>query len=202
MSIPIVSRCVDVSFVQKKFVKRKVRKTKNTIEESYTVAKSLHSIDDKPALSIVSKNFAKGRGEKLEEWYDMGKLHREGGPSRIKISYSESSRKGVGIRIIKKIEKTIKKYDIDFSFPRTAKDFIYEQNWYLNNKLHREEGPSFVSIKRNSITLEWHAEGKLHRKDGPSHVFIYDQKGTIISDSSWYEHGKWIKTKRTESIKH
>ena len=37
--------------------------------------------------------------------------------------------------------------------------------WYLNDKLHREDGPA---IERADGTKEWWLNNKLHREDGPA----------------------------------
>ena len=39
------------------------------------------------------------------------------------------------------------------------------KHWYVNNKLHREDGPA---IERSDGTKHWFLNGKLHRKDGPA----------------------------------
>jgi hypothetical protein len=37
--------------------------------------------------------------------------------------------------------------------------------WYLNDKLHREDGPA---IERATGTREWILNGERHREDGPA----------------------------------
>ena len=37
--------------------------------------------------------------------------------------------------------------------------------WYLNGKLHREDGPA---LEYSSGTKEWYLNGKRHREDGPA----------------------------------
>ena len=37
--------------------------------------------------------------------------------------------------------------------------------WYLNGKLHREDGPAIECVNG---TKEWYLNGKLHREDGPA----------------------------------
>ena len=39
------------------------------------------------------------------------------------------------------------------------------KEWYLNGKLHREDGPA---IERASGSKDWWLNGKLHREDGPA----------------------------------
>jgi len=50
-------------------------------------------------------------------------------------------------------EYTVKVYDNGTTF------------WYLNGKLHRENGPA---ILRNDGSKEWFFNGQLHREDGPA----------------------------------
>jgi len=39
------------------------------------------------------------------------------------------------------------------------------KRWYLNNLLHREDGPA---VEWASGSKEWHLNGKYHRTDGPA----------------------------------
>ena len=41
------------------------------------------------------------------------------------------------------------------------------KTWWLNGKLHRENGPARIDTLRNAIY--WYLNGKLHREDGPAH---------------------------------
>jgi hypothetical protein len=58
--------------------------------------------------------------------------------------------------------------------------------WYLNGKLHREDGPAV--IEHTSGTKWWYLKGKLHRKDGPAIEYM---DGTKV----WSLHGKWCRIK-------
>jgi len=51
--------------------------------------------------------------------------------------------------------------------------------WYLNDKLHREDGPA---IERANGDKEWYLNGKLHREDGPTVEWADDVK-------LWYLNG-------------
>jgi hypothetical protein len=46
--------------------------------------------------------------------------------------------------------------------------------WYLNNQLHREDGPA---VEIASGTKEWWQNGKLHREDGPARELKDGTKG-------------------------
>jgi len=52
--------------------------------------------------------------------------------------------------------------------------------WYLNDKIHREDGPAF---ENHDGGKSWYIGGKLHREDGPAIEFAGGRK-------DWYLHGK------------
>ena len=52
--------------------------------------------------------------------------------------------------------------------------------WWLNSKLHREDGPA---VERADGTKEWWLNGKLHREDGPAIEYANGTK-------RWYLNGK------------
>ena len=54
------------------------------------------------------------------------------------------------------------------------------KEWYLNGKLHREDGPA---VECTVGTKSWYLNGKLHREDGPA---IEWTDGT----KSWYLNGR------------
>ncbi|PKV47903.1 hypothetical protein CLU92_5377 [Janthinobacterium sp. 61] len=75
--------------------------------------------------------------------------------------------------------------------------------WYLNNQLHREDGPA---IERLSGTKEWYLNGQRHRENGPA---VESANGTkewwfngqrhredgpaveaLDKSKHWYQHGK------------
>jgi len=66
------------------------------------------------------------------------------------------------------IEYTVKVYDNGSRF------------WYLNGKLHREDGPA---IEYTDGTRIWWLDGKRHREDGPA---IENADGTRY----WYLNGE------------
>ena len=45
--------------------------------------------------------------------------------------------------------------------------------YYVNNELHREDGPAIESLNGNKI---WFRNGKCHRKDGPAVEFANGKK--------------------------
>ena len=52
--------------------------------------------------------------------------------------------------------------------------------WYLNGKLHREDGPAF---EWSNGTKNWYLNNKLHREDGPA-VEVAN------GDKLWYLNGE------------
>ena len=56
--------------------------------------------------------------------------------------------------------------------------------WYLNGRLHREDGPA---VEYNDGRKSWYINGKLHRKDGPAVEYADEKK-------SWYINGKRHRT--------
>ena len=63
------------------------------------------------------------------------------------------------------------------------------QEWMLNGKRHREDGPA---ITYPNGTQEWMLNGKLHREDGPAMTY---PNGT----QEWYLNGKQIRSENYES---
>ena len=56
------------------------------------------------------------------------------------------------------------------------------KQWYLNGKRHREDGPAII---RAYGRKEWYLNGELHREDGPAVIHTDGSK-------SWYLNGKWL----------
>lgn len=54
------------------------------------------------------------------------------------------------------------------------------KTWYLNGKLHREDGPAREYVDG---TKEWYLNGELHREDGPAFEYANGNK-------LWYLNGK------------
>jgi hypothetical protein len=61
-------------------------------------------------------------------------------------------------------------------------NFYGYKEWYLNNKLHREAGPAIESANGDK---EWYVNDKLHREDGPA---IEAANG----DKEWYVNGEHL----------
>jgi hypothetical protein len=59
--------------------------------------------------------------------------------------------------------------------------------WYLNGKLHREDGPA---VEYANGTKFWHLNGKRHREDGPAVEWANGTKfwylgGTNYTEDEW-----------------
>ena len=57
-----------------------------------------------------------------------------------------------------------------------------DKAWYLNDKLHREDGPAIEYANGNKF---WYLNGKRHREDGPAIEWA-------DGDKSWYLNGKEV----------
>ena len=58
--------------------------------------------------------------------------------------------------------------------------------WYLNGKLHREDGPA---IECADGTKKWYLNGKLHREDGPAVEYPDGTKWWYLNDQLHREDG-------------
>jgi hypothetical protein len=67
-----------------------------------------------------------------------------------------------------------------------------EKLYFVNDLLHRDDGPAFESGSRNS--KEWYQHGLLHRLDGPAIEWYF-------GDKVWFFHGKSINCKSQEEFK-
>ena len=67
---------------------------------------------------------------------------------------------------------------------------VYEngtKEWYLNGKLHREDGPA---IEYNDGNKDWYLNGKRHRVDGPAIEYADGYKawflnGVRLTEEEW-----------------
>jgi len=55
-----------------------------------------------------------------------------------------------------------------------------DKHWYLNDKLHREDGPA---CEYASGSKKWYLNGQLHREDGPAIEWAH-------GDKEWYLNGQ------------
>ena len=66
-----------------------------------------------------------------------------------------------------------------------VKVYDYKTEWYLNGKLHREDGPA---IECTDGSKSWYIDGKRHREDGPAIEYY-------TGDKYWYLNGIEYKEK-------
>ena len=69
-------------------------------------------------------------------------------------------------------------------------DSCGDKFWYLNGKLHREDGPA---IERVDGTKKWLLNNKYHREDGPAAEYVDGSK-------FWYYYGKPINCKDNQEF--
>ena len=76
---------------------------------------------------------------------------------------------------------------------------IWYKRYYLNGKLHRDDGPAVIRYYRNGNirVKEYHLNGKLNREDGPD-IIYYDEKsnkyrqayyisGEYLAEQEWFK---------------
>ena len=56
------------------------------------------------------------------------------------------------------------------------------KHWYLNGKLHREDGPA---VEYSDGIKHWYLNGKLHREDGPAVGFWSGNKHWYLNGMSY-----------------
>jgi len=66
------------------------------------------------------------------------------------------------------------------------------KEWYLNGKLHREDGPAFEYADGSKF---WYINGKLHREDGPACEYANGDKEWWINGIKMSEQEFNLKTK-------
>jgi hypothetical protein len=65
-----------------------------------------------------------------------------------------------------------------------------DKRWYLNGKLHREDGPACEYANGSKF---WYLNDQLHREDGPAYEAAYGYK-------QWYYHGKYLNCQTNEEF--
>ena len=71
--------------------------------------------------------------------------------------------------------------------------------YYLNNELHRENGPAVESSNGDKL---WYKNGKLHREDGPAIEYASGSKFWLLNSklygyNSAFTNETWIKFIKT-----
>ena len=57
--------------------------------------------------------------------------------------------------------------------PECKTNSFGDKHWYLNGKLHREDGPAVEYANGDKV---WYLNGKLHREDGPAREWVNGNK--------------------------
>jgi hypothetical protein len=70
--------------------------------------------------------------------------------------------------------------------PAMEEDTFGNKSWYLNDKLHREDGPA---VEGADGSKEWYLNGKLHREDGPAIEYASGSKEWLLNDDLHREDG-------------
>ena len=76
--------------------------------------------------------------------------------------------------------------------PTMEVDSNGSKHWYLNGKLHREDGPAIESADSSK---SWWLNGKLHREDGPAVEWASGSKTWYLNDKPHREDGpavEWV----------
>lgn len=127
----------------------------------------------------------------MQRWYQHGVLHRDGGPAVMdNIGFTDISKR----RIQKWYQHGLLHRDDDL--PAWIND--EEQRWYQHGKLHRDgDLPDIMtSYSWNGITLQWHQDDKLHRDNGLPAVVRKktNNQSRHLYQYEWYSHGNYIKS--------
>jgi hypothetical protein len=71
--------------------------------------------------------------------------------------------------------------------------------YYLNNKLHREDGPA---VTYPDGAKEWYIEGRWHREDGPAIEYADRHRKYYYLENKYYsEENYWKEIERRKSLK-
>jgi antitoxin component YwqK of YwqJK toxin-antitoxin module len=78
---------------------------------------------------------------------------------------------------------------------------IKEEYWYLDNLLHRVDGPALIYYNPNGSLKEenWWLNNQLHRTDGPA-IIWYKFYG-FIKEKCWFLNGKKLTKEEIENLK-
>lgn len=71
------------------------------------------------------------------------------------------------------------------------------KEWYLNGKLHREDGPAIEFADGDKY---WYLNGSLHREDGPAIEHANGLKYWCLNDIEYSEEEYWNKVKTTYEL--
>jgi len=57
---------------------------------------------------------------------------------------------------------------------------LWQERWYLDGKLHNDEGPAIICYRRDGSVRwkEWFLDGKRHNEEGPT-IICYREDGCV-----------------------
>jgi hypothetical protein len=76
-------------------------------------------------------------------------------------------------------------------------DIYGSKNYYLNDMLHREDGPAFENKYGHK---EWWINDELHREDGPAVEYPDGDKDYHLNNIEYSEQNYWKELKRRKSL--
>jgi len=65
---------------------------------------------------------------------------------------------------------------------------VTQEEWRVDGKLSRENGPARVSVKGDAVEQEWYLNGEAHPDPGPSLVH-YDPETKFVDREEWLKNG-------------
>ena len=70
---------------------------------------------------------------------------------------------------------------------------VEEEHWRLNGKYYRTNGPAIVRYRKDGSVEEehWYSNNEFHRTDGPA--IVYYRKNGSVSSGYWFLNGSRIK---------
>ena len=74
---------------------------------------------------------------------------------------------------------------------------IGTKEWWLNGKLHREDGPA---VEGSDGSKFWYLDGKLHREDGPAVEYASGSKWWYLNEIEYSEEEYWDKLKPAKEL--
>jgi len=148
--------------------------------------------DDRAEVPCISDTWLHESNSMCFEWYLYGNLHREDGPAldwgnvQCWCVHGQRHRKD-GPAVVHFNDPQF----LELKDPETKSQgpvAVYgEKEWYLNDMLHRENGPAVVKqYEDGSIVTKWYLHGKQHRVDGPAVVQHFDK----VFCQAWFFNGK------------
>jgi antitoxin component YwqK of YwqJK toxin-antitoxin module len=77
----------------------------------------------------------------------------------------------------------MKTQELIYKVAYRANGKVSNESYYLNDKLHRENGPAFIDYDANGKVYyeSYYLNDKLHRENGPAYI-AYDENGKVSSE--------------------